>query len=221
MPQQKLGILMAKSRWVILTLMVPWLFHFFLTAVVAVSALKQHYGSWYSEVLILEYIGEKITSLCDYWLITSPFFDLLEIWSVYFTYLFILCLSLQLYRFFTNYIYFSFLYYLLCLLIGLFKFTVQLPLWWLQRMSHDYNIRLRLIYSGVIEEESCETSFCGSFSILFYECLLFVQKFFNLTSREYQIFIFSWFMHGISWIFYCCVINRVDCITQFNPKKTY
>ena len=60
---------------------------------------------------------------------------------------------------------------------------------------HDYNIRLRLIYSGVIEEESCETSFCGSFSILFYECLLFVQKIFNLRSQDYQIFflVYTWY----------------------------
>lgn len=69
MPQQRLGILMAKSRWVILALTVPWLFCFFLIALVPIAALKQHDGSRYSEVLILEYIGDEITSVYDwFWL---------------------------------------------------------------------------------------------------------------------------------------------------------
>lgn len=62
---------------------------------------------------------------------------------------------------------------------------------WLQRNHTTLTVLcLRLIYSEVIEEESCETSFCGSFSVLFYECLPFIQKSFNLKSQECKIFIF-------------------------------
>lgn len=139
MPQQKLGILMAKSRWVLLTLMVPY---FFLTALVPISALKQHYGSWYSEVLRIYWETKEQACVIIDWLhpFSLSFLRYGRRTSDIFLYYVFTCNSID----FSQSTFISVSCIFTMFTAGNFfelsvEFTIELPLWWLQRMSHDYN----------------------------------------------------------------------------------